>query len=144
MWSGTGQGCQMKISIKSQTMVKRSQEKAEPTVWRPVEKPNFICGIAIPLSQKHLNYKNKLRWNFASHCVGAPIFPDFPWFVKLHSGHNGATVCCILIHRQLSARKSLPFTPVLTIRSMRPSTLTELSHFYREDVEDLSASVETV
>jgi len=33
-------------------------------------------------------------------------------------GYNGATVC-VLIHRQLSARKSLPFTPVHTIRITR-------------------------
>jgi len=33
-------------------------------------------------------------------------------------GYNGATVC-ILIHRELSARNSLPFTPVLTIRIIR-------------------------
>jgi len=32
---------------------------------------------------------------------------------------NGATIC-IPIHRQLSARKSLPFTPVLTIRIKEP------------------------
>jgi len=33
-------------------MQKRGQKKAKPTVWRPEKKPNFICGVAIPLSQK--------------------------------------------------------------------------------------------
>jgi len=35
-----------------------------------------------------------------------------------HFGYKGATVC-ILIHRELSAQKSLPFTPVLIIRIIR-------------------------
>jgi len=75
-------------------MQKRGQKKAKPTVKRPEKKPNFICGIAIPLSQKHLNYKNiknfssTLRSNLAWHCSGALIFPDFSWFVKFHTlGH---------------------------------------------------------
>jgi len=60
--------------------------------------------------------------------TGALIFPDFSWFMKLHTlGKNGATVC-ILIHRQLSARKSLLFTPVLTIRITRALPLRRKYH----------------
>jgi len=39
-------------------------------------------------------------------------------FKIAHFGYNGAIVC-ILILRQLSARNSLPFTPVLTFRIIR-------------------------
>jgi len=46
------QGCQMKTSIKSQTMLIRGQKKAKSTVQRSEKKPNCICGIALPLSQK--------------------------------------------------------------------------------------------
>ena len=47
---------------------------------------------------------------------------DLPWIFMVreiaHFGQNGATVCT-LIHRQLSVRKSLLFTPILTIRIIR-------------------------
>jgi len=41
----------MKISIKSQTVLKRGKKKAKLNAYRP-EKTNCICGIVIPLSQK--------------------------------------------------------------------------------------------
>jgi len=44
----------MKISIKSLTVVIRSQKKAKPTISRPEKKPNFVCGIVIPLSHRNI------------------------------------------------------------------------------------------
>jgi len=44
----------MKILIKSQTALKRSQKKAKPIILRPEKRPNFACGIAIPLSYRKI------------------------------------------------------------------------------------------
>jgi len=46
------QDCRIKISIKSQTVLKRGQKNAKPTVGQ--EKIKLFCGIAIPLSQKNV------------------------------------------------------------------------------------------
>jgi len=76
---------------KKPTDAKKRQEKGQTDCLKARKKPNFICGIAISLSQKHLNYKNikkfssKLGLNLDWHCSGALIFPDFSWFVKLHT-----------------------------------------------------------
>jgi len=84
-------GCQINFNEKKNNAKKRPK-KGQTDCLKARKKPNFICGIAIPLSQKHLNYKNikknfssKLRLNLAWHCTGALIFPDFSWFVILHT-----------------------------------------------------------
>jgi len=41
------------INKKSHS-AKKGQKKAKPIVLRPEKKPNFICGIDIPLSQKNI------------------------------------------------------------------------------------------
>ena len=52
-------------------------------------------------------------------CLALFWSTDLPWLFMVceipHFGSHGPTVC-IFIHRQLSDRKSLLFTPVLTIR----------------------------
>jgi len=69
-------------------------EKGQTDCLKARKKPNFICGIAILLSQKiyelqeyQKNFLQNQGLNFAWHCTGALmlIFPDFSWFVKLHS-----------------------------------------------------------
>jgi len=40
----------MKISIKSQTVLKKGQTDC----IKARKKPNFVCGIAIPLSQRNI------------------------------------------------------------------------------------------
>ena len=65
------QGCQIKISIKSQTMQKRGQKK-----------PNFICGIAIPLSQKtskSQEYQKILFEIKIKSCLVLRWSTDLPW-----------------------------------------------------------------
>jgi len=87
---GSHQGCQMKISIKIQTMLKNARKRPNRLFKVHKKQPNLICGIVIPLSQKTSKlqeYKKiffKLRLNLAWHFTGALIFPDFSWFVKLH------------------------------------------------------------
>jgi len=34
---------------------KKKPEKGQSAYLKAIKKPNFICGISIPLSQKHLN-----------------------------------------------------------------------------------------
>jgi len=121
---GAEQGCQMKISMKSQTMLKRP-EKDQTDCLKAKNNPNFVCGIAIPLSQKNVIYKDIKNIFFQIRIKSRLALywsTDLPWLFVVceitHFGQNGATVC-MLIHRQLSARKSLPFTPVLTIRIIR-------------------------
>jgi len=72
------------------------------------------------VTKKYLNYKNIKTISFEikiKPCLALYWSTDLPWLFMVyeiaHTGHNGAIVC-ILIHRQLSAQKSLPFTPVCT------------------------------
>jgi len=89
----------MKISMKSQTMQKRGQKRPSRLFKRPEKKPNFICSIAIPLSQKtsklqeHQKFLFEIKiksclalyWNTDLPTSFFPHIPDFSWFVKLHT-----------------------------------------------------------
>jgi len=77
---------------KKPNNAKKRPERGQAHCLKARKKPNFICGIAIPLKQNTcpVNYKNKkkiskLNINLSWHCVGALIFPDFSCFVKLHT-----------------------------------------------------------
>jgi len=48
------QGCEMKMSIKSQTVLERSQKKNKPIISRPEKKPHFVCATGIPLSHRNI------------------------------------------------------------------------------------------
>ena len=78
------------FNIKPNNAKKRSK-KGQTHCSKARKKPNLICGIAIPLSQKTFKFRIskkislKLRLNLACHCTGALTFPDFSWFVKLHT-----------------------------------------------------------
>jgi len=98
---------------KKPNNAKKTPEKGQTTCLKARKKPHFICGIAIPLSQKahklqaYPIFSSKLRLNIAWRCTGALIFLDFSVCEIAHSACSSATVC-ILIYRQLSApiRKS--------------------------------------
>jgi len=71
----------MKISIKSQTILE-GLEEGQTDYSKARKKPNCICGIANPLSQKISNlqeyekkYSSKLRLNLAWRCTEALTFP---------------------------------------------------------------------
>jgi len=73
---------------------KPNSAKSHSDCLKGRKKPNCICGISMPLSQKkHFNYKNiktnylKLRLSLPWHCTGAHYwcFSDFSWFVRLHT-----------------------------------------------------------
>ena len=73
-------------------MLKRGQKKAKPSDCLKARiKPNFVCGIAIHLSQKtsklqeHKKFSSEIRINLAWYCTRALIFVEFLWFVKLHT-----------------------------------------------------------
>jgi len=45
----------------------------------------FLCRKKTSTLQEYQIFSSKLRLNFAWHCTGALIFPEFSWFVKLHT-----------------------------------------------------------
>jgi len=49
------QGCQMKISMKSQTMLKRGQKKAKHTVLRPEKSQALFAVLPFLCHNKHLS-----------------------------------------------------------------------------------------
>jgi len=67
----------MKISIKSQTVLKRSQKKAKPIISKPEKSPSFVCGIAIPFHietsklQKSQKFSSKFELSLAWPCIRA-------------------------------------------------------------------------
>jgi len=72
-------------------MLKRP-EKGQTDWLKARKKPNFICVIAIPLSQKtsklqayQRKFSSKLRLNLAWHYTRPLIFLDFSCFVKMHT-----------------------------------------------------------
>jgi len=87
----SSQGCQMKISIKSQTMLKRGQKKAKPIVQRQEK---------IKISKKlfEIKIKSCLALYWSSLLMLLLLFRVCE---IAHFGQNSATVW-ILIHRQLS------------------------------------------
>ena len=120
--SGPTQGCQMKISIKCQTMLKRGQKKAKPIV-KGQKKCQTVFAVLPCLCHKKtfkLQEKKylKLRLSLAWHCTGAHCFSDSSWFVRMHT--LGKTVRQF-VHRSFGSflhphESHLPFTPILTTR----------------------------
>jgi len=76
---------------KKPNNAKKRPEKGQTDCLKARKTPSFMCGIAIPLSQKtqitsiSKFFSSKLRLNLAWHCTEALIFLDFSWFVKLHT-----------------------------------------------------------
>ena len=75
--SDVTQGCQMKISIKSQTMQKRGQKRPNRLFKGQQKSQTSFAVLPSLCHKKHLNYKNikifssKVRLNLAWHCTGA-------------------------------------------------------------------------
>ena len=92
----TRQGCQMKISIKSQTMQKRGQKKGQTDCLKVRKKPNFICSIAIPLSQKTSKLQEYQNFFFEikiKSCLSLYWNTDLPWlFMVREIAHFGKMV----------------------------------------------------
>ena len=68
--------CQMKISIKSQTVLKRGQEKPYRLFKDQKKAKLYLSYFHAFVTKKFFNYKNikkylKLRLSLAWHCTGA-------------------------------------------------------------------------
>jgi len=131
----------MKISIKSEIVLKRSQIKAKSIVWRPERKPNFICGIAIPLSQRNIKI-TRISWVVffeikIKSCLGL-YWNSLLMFLWLFM-FNEITHCvqwCHNLHTDPSAAfcthtKSPPIHSCTYDQNHKSTSLTLLSHFYR-------------
>jgi len=72
-------------------MLKRGQKKAKRTVQRPEKSQTFFAVLLFLCHKKtskliiSKKISLKLRLNLTWHCTGAPIFPDFSWFMKWHT-----------------------------------------------------------
>jgi len=130
-------GCQMKISIKSQTVLIKARKRPN-RLFSCQKKAKLCLWYSYSFVTKNLNYKISLETFFEfwiKCCLAQHLM--LLWLCMfceiVHFGYNGATVC-ILIHRQLSARKSPIHSYTYDQNHKSPSAFwTSLSRFYRGD-----------
>ena len=71
-----GQGCQIKISMKKQIVLKRCYKKAKPIISRLEKRPNvmvllFLCHVETSKLQKHhYKFSSKFGVSLAWLCIG--------------------------------------------------------------------------
>jgi len=66
---------------KNPNDAKKMPEKSQTNCLKARKKPNFIRGIAIPLSQKHINYKHIKNFFFeikVKSCLALYRSSDLP------------------------------------------------------------------
>ena len=118
----------MKISIKSQTVLKRGQKKAKPIISRP-EKGQilfvallFLCHIGTFKLQEYHEIFFEIWIKSCWPCIEAHYWrsSDFSWFVRLHTlGTMVPQFAYWSINSFLHPYEShLPFTPVVTTTTM--------------------------
>jgi len=108
------QGCQMKISIKSQTVLKKARKRPNRLFKSQKKAKLYLQYCHSTVTKKHLNYKNIKKFSKflkINSCLALCwrlelIITDILWFFMVYEiaqfGCNSATAC-ILIHRPLSA-----------------------------------------
>jgi len=114
--STVSQGCQMNISMKSQTVLKKARKRPN-RLFKGQKKSQNLFAVLLFLCHKETfklqEYEKNvfeitIKLTLAWHCVGggSPLLLILLWLFMVyeiaHFGYNSATVC-ILIHRQLSA-----------------------------------------
>ena len=91
VWKPTP-GLSDKYFDKKLNSAKKRPEESQNNLLKARKKPNFICGIALPLLQRNIwitrnnnKFFSKLRLSLFSHCIEAHYWyvSEFLWFVTV-------------------------------------------------------------